>query len=177
MKNCQNLTQDNDKYDANDDFEERLEFVEEMTKVKTLRSCEELARHGIAKSGMYQIDPDGELISNDPIRVNCIFKNGQAITEISHYQEKTIVVDNCDGIGCFKQEINYEVPIGQMEALISLSETCEQSVSYGCFLAPLISVNETLLGGWNDRLGNLLTFLVSITYLTFLYITMFYRKS
>ena len=149
------LLQDDDKNDANDDFEERLEFVEEMTKVKTLRSCEELARHGISKSGMYQIDPDGEMISNDPIRVNCIFENGQAITEISHYQEKVIVVDNCEGIGCFKQEINYEIPIGQMEALISLSETCEQSVSYGCFLAPLISTNETLLGGWNDRKGDI----------------------
>ena len=113
---------------------------------------------------MYQIDPDGELISNDPIRVNCIFENGQTITEISHYQEKVIVVDNCEGIGCFKQEINYEVPIGQMEALISLSESCEQSVSYGCFLAPLMSADETLLGGWNDRKGD---FFGSITYLTY----------
>ena len=153
--NCLNFSQDDDKDDAQDNFEERLEFVEEMTKVKTLRSCEELARHGIAKSGTYQIDPDGELISNDPIRVNCIFENGQAITEISHYQEKTIVVDNCDGIGCFKQEINYEVPMGQMEALISLSESCEQSVSYGCFLAPLMSSDETLLGGWNNRKGDI----------------------
>ena len=155
FQNCINFFQDDDKDDAYDNFEERLEFVEEMTKVKTLRSCEELARHGIANSGTYQIDPDGELISNDPIRVNCIFENGQAITEISHYQEKNIVVDNCDGIGCFKQEINYEVPMGQMEALISLSESCEQSVSYGCFLAPLMSSDETLLGGWNNRKGDI----------------------
>ena len=94
-----------------DDFEERLEKVEELSKVKVLRSCEELARHGITKNGVYQIDPDGELVNNDPILVNCIFDQDKVITEISHFQEKPLVVDHCDEVQCWKQEIDYGVPL------------------------------------------------------------------
>ena len=34
-----------------DNVEERLEHLEEMAKVKVLRSCHELEQHGITKSG------------------------------------------------------------------------------------------------------------------------------
>ena len=135
-----------------DDFEERLEMVEELSKVKILRSCEELARHGVAKNGAYTIDPDGEMISSDPIVVNCIFDSGNVITEIPHYQEKPIVIDHCDTLACFNQNIDYPVPLSQLEALVSLSENCEQFVSFGCFLAPL-ETEDQFLGGWNDRKG------------------------
>ena len=140
--------------DKDEDIEERLEHLEEVAKVKILRSCEELARHGVNKNGLCIIDPDGEMISHDPIRVHCSFDGDKVITEISHYQEKNIVVDHCDSIGCFQQEIEYDVPLEQITALVSLSESCEQYIDFGCFLAPLIE-NEENLGGWLDRNGKL----------------------
>ena len=146
-------TKEND--DKDNDIEERLENLEELAKIKILRSCEELARHGVKKSGLYIIDPDGEMISHDPIRVNCLFDGDKVVTEISHYQEKNIIVDHCDSIGCFKQDIEYDVPLEQITALISLSESCEQYIDFGCFLAPLIESEENL-GGWLDRNGKLL---------------------
>ena len=61
-------------------------------------------------------------------------------------------MDHCDSIGCYKQDIDYGVPLSQIEALISLSENCEQFISFGCLLAPLANVDQ-LLGGWLDRSG------------------------
>ena len=48
-----------------DDIEERLSHVEELSKIKVARTCEELARHGVRKNGLYHIDPDGELIGKN----------------------------------------------------------------------------------------------------------------
>ena len=135
-----------------DDIEERLAHVEELSKIKVLRSCEELARHGVSKNGIYEVDPDGELVGYDPISVYCTFDNGIAITEVKHSYEKVIDVEKCEGIGCFKQDIDYMIPLSQIEALTSISESCDQSISFGCFLAPLLS-NGDELGGWLDRYG------------------------
>ena len=92
------------------------------------------------------------MLNNDPILVNCIFDQDKVITEISHFQEKPLVVDHCNEVKCWKQEIDYGVPLAQLEALISLSETCSQSITYDCFLAPLES-EEQFLGGWIDHAG------------------------
>ena len=63
-----------------------------------------------------------------------------------------MIVDHCQGIGCYTQDIDYGVPLNQIEALISLSENCEQYISFGCLLAPLEN-DDQLLGGWLDRNG------------------------
>ncbi len=62
-----------------DTVEERLEHLEEVAKVKVLRSCDELAKHGITKSGDYDIDPDGDMIGNPPIKVFCDFVTGETL--------------------------------------------------------------------------------------------------
>ena len=58
---------------ANKTLEQRVEALEEMAKLNTLRSCDELASYGISTSGIYQIDPDGEKIGDAPIEVFCNF--------------------------------------------------------------------------------------------------------
>ena len=45
-------------------LEERVEHLEELSKIKTLRTCHELAQHGVTTSGWYNLDPDGDLIGN-----------------------------------------------------------------------------------------------------------------
>ena len=132
-----------------------MAYVEELSKINTkfLRTCEELALHGISTDGLYKIDPDGEMIGFAPIEVYCIFgAEGNVVTEIKHYQ--VIEVEKCAQPQCFNKTVEYEVPMEQIEALISLSTTCGQSISFGCFLAPLLSNGEEL-GGWKDRNGNL----------------------
>ena len=127
--------------------------LEELSKIKVLRTCEELAKHGISTDGLYTIDPDGEMIGYDPIEVFCTFDiDGNVVTEVKHFQEDVIQVQKCETPRCFNQSINYGVPMAQIGALVSLSETCEQTISFGCYLAPLFD-NGDELGGWRDRNG------------------------
>ena len=53
----------------NKTIEERIEKLEELSKIKTLRSCHEYAMYGITASGTYQIDPDGELLGEKSLPV------------------------------------------------------------------------------------------------------------
>ena len=143
-----------------DDIEERLSHVEELSKTKTLRTCEELLRHGVSKNGVYIIDPDGELIGHDPISVYCMFDDGIAVTEVTHaLNEEVIEVENCEDIQCFNKTIDYQVPMEQIEALISLSENCEQAINFGCKYAALEWNFFEERGGWLDRKGIFLNIL------------------
>ena len=60
----------------NKSIDERLEHLEELSKIKTLRTCEEYRRYGISSSGFYEIDPDGSLIGHEPFQVYCNFDLG-----------------------------------------------------------------------------------------------------
>ena len=99
------------------------------------------------------VDPDGQLIGDPPIEVTCIFGAGDgAITEIDNLNKDIIVADHCEGIQCFSEEINYPVSKNQMLALKSISTSCTQEISFGCFLAPIVD-EEQLFGGWLDVNG------------------------
>merc|ERR1712080_344608 len=58
-------------------------------------------------------------------------------TVISHDSEDITVIDYCSGDGCFVKNLTYEIPDKQMEALIEISDTCEQVIEFGCKFAPL----------------------------------------
>ena len=128
-------------------LEERVEKVEQLTKVGTLRSCEEYAAFGIRASGMYPIDPDGILVGQPPFNVFCRFdeNTGQVSTEVIHsYSEGLIKIDNCEDPGCYIKNVTYIsgdnekiIEKSQLAALIDLSSECEQSFYYECTLAPL----------------------------------------
>ena len=88
------------------------ENMVDMTTTKILRTCHELEQIGVQTSGMYLIDPDGEMMGDAPINVYCDFKNGgNAITEVYN-------LDNMEQ---------------QIEALIQLSSSCLQNVTLKCY--------------------------------------------
>ena len=177
MTRLDKLTKQVEHLSKKGNVEERLENLEEIAKVKLLRSCHELEQHGVTKNGKlassekisilhklhskncvtigkYLIDPDGLGIGELPIKVRCIFGEGNgAITEIDHQDGKIIAANHCSGKQCFSKNITYSVSKIQMLALKSISTTCTQALSYGCYLAPL-SLHEQNLGGWLDVNGN-----------------------
>ena len=118
-----------------DALEDRVEKLEEIAKYKTLRTCNELSNRGLTLSGIYSIDPDGEGIGYEPIEVYCNFEKGT--TEVFHDKEEMIKIEKCSNVGCASYDFNYYAPPQQIEALINLSQSCYQDLSFGCFLAPL----------------------------------------
>ena len=141
-------------------LEDRLEKLESLARIGTLRSCEEYSKYGIKTSGVYNIDPDGLLIGKPPIQVICTFDEEVVFTEIMHDTESTIEVEYCHDPGCFTRNVTYQngnpaesVPLSQIEALIDISSTCEQSFEYDCVMAPLRD-EDVDLAFWTGRDGS-----------------------
>ena len=124
--------------------EDRLSYLEDMIKLNVIRSCQEMLDFGIKTSNYYHIDPDGPLTGSQPFRVWCDFsEDGRAITE----------VEKCELPGCYKHDIVYTAPEDQIQALIQLSENCQQTVRYDCLMAPLMD-DGINFGFWNDQQGD-----------------------
>ena len=132
--------------------EERLQHLEELSKIHTLRSCNEYDEYGINTSGTYFIDPDGPLVGIEPFQVHCNFDDHS--TEILHdHDGQTVEIDHCtEPHVCFHLELKYPTKMEQMVSLIDLSDTCTQEITFNCFLAPL-SVNGEAIGTWVNRNG------------------------
>ena len=60
-----------------DVLEERVEKLEELAKIGTLRTCAEYAQYGLKTSGLYMVDPDGPLLGQPPFQVFCNFDAGK----------------------------------------------------------------------------------------------------
>ena len=144
---------ENEKNDDNEkDVEERLIHLEELSKVHKARTCQELSTYDIQTSGRYTLDPDGDLVGLHPITVYCDFEHN--VTEILHDSEFTIKIEKCsDGPGCFRYDLTYFAPMPRIQAIMDLSESCTQSIDFGCFLAPL-EFEGSQLGWWSDKYGN-----------------------
>ena len=137
--------------DHRDSIEERVEKLEQLSKYKTLRTCQELASHGLTLSGIYEIDPDGADIGLGPIQVYCDFATNT--TQIFHDKEEEIEIAKCGTVGCATYTMNYSAPKEQIDALKALSQSCAQEIEYKCFLAPLRS--ESIDHGyWQDQNGD-----------------------
>lgn len=142
-------------------FEELIaetEHLKVMSKlIKVPRTCEEWATAGMTNSGVFRIDPDGEDTGADPINVYCDFTDRSTV--IQHNMADEVELEQCENpeLGCQKVRLEYEVPMSQVIALTQLSETCEQTIQFDCFVAPLREHGEDL-GYWLDRNGNKSTF-------------------
>ncbi|CAG0885543.1 unnamed protein product [Darwinula stevensoni] len=57
--------------------EDRLQYLEAITRQITPPTCETLASLGVTRTGSYLVDPDGVLRGDPPIRVLCDMETGQ----------------------------------------------------------------------------------------------------
>ena len=67
------------------------------------------------------------------MKAQCVLPSG--VTKVGATQ--TIVVRNCDGNKCFKEDIEYEAPMPQIIAVMESSGSCSQTIDFQCFSAPL----------------------------------------
>jgi len=136
----------------NKTIEERLDHLEDLSKIHTLRTCEEYRQYGISTSGFFDIDPDGPLIGYEPFQVFCNFESGS--TELLHNHDGEVVeVERCPDEKCYRLDLTYNTQKEQIIALKQLSETCSQYIGFDCFLSQL-SVNDHPIGTWLNINGN-----------------------
>ena len=68
-----------------------------------------------------------------PIQATCELNTGTTIVG----EEIQGVLETCEGDGCSKIPFDYGQSISQMKALIKISQSCYQTLSFECFGSPL----------------------------------------
>jgi len=132
-------------------LEDRVDYLEEVSKIKVLRTCAEMEQHGVKTSGFYNLDPDGDNIGNAPIRAYCDFE--AHVTEILHDAEGELIdVSHCDTNLCYTRNITYISQMEQIKSLMDLSTFCDQTIEFDCYMAPL-NYGDVQVGVWTDRHG------------------------
>ena len=106
------ITRQNDLEERVRILEDKVEKLEELSRLGTLRSCAEYAQYGLKTSGLYMIDPDGPLLGDPPFQVFCNFTSGESefyriflfksyktfflgSTEVMHDTEQLTEVEHC----------------------------------------------------------------------------------
>ena len=80
-------------------------------------------------------------------------KNGIGVTVISHDSESRMLVQGCDGRGCYSRDVHYTgAKLSQLPSLTRVSSHCEQFIKYECFGSSLVYNNETF-AWWVSRDG------------------------
>ena len=109
------------------------------------KSCSHLKKlDPTAENGTYVIDPDGDG-GVPPFNVTCDMtdKNGVGVTVVSHDSEERMLVDRCDGKGCYSHHIQYlGSNLSQLAKLTRVSERCEQFIKYECFHSRMFRGNH-----------------------------------
>ncbi|XP_032784058.2 uncharacterized protein LOC116921819 [Daphnia magna] len=122
----------------------------------TLRTCHEIhVANPSYPSGMYWIDPDGQGIGDPPIHVHCYMEDNwypPGTTFILHDSESKMDIGNCTEPGCYSRQIKYYASDRQIEALIQLSQDCEQNIVFYCKKLPL-NYNGIAYAWWYDKDG------------------------
>ena len=123
----------------------------ELNTVTFNSTCEEIWSYGIRKNDFYMIQPSLNAAS---FQVYCEFDANGATTVLFYSQTQANWTatpgenDGCQERGCFVDAISYNATKYQIEALLYLSEKCEQQIKHFCSTNPL-----TNYAFWTDRHG------------------------
>ena len=118
------------------DLNLKVKNLELISRLLAPETCLELGNSGMTESIDVMLDPDGKNQGLPPIQVKCQLPEGKSIVG----KEVTAKVDRCIAKGCFKKEITYDAPVGQIETLISKSASCSQSIKVQCISAPIVDL-------------------------------------
>ena len=114
------------------------------------KTCDDLARCGLNESGEYELDPDGPMFGEEPIRVFCDFTTNSTVIRPDSNE---ISLQNCDsGSGCASVNVSYGANIDQIMSIVDNSLNCQQEIVYSCNVAPLV-LDDVSFASWKHRNG------------------------
>ena len=131
-------------------------LVENVQPVLTNASCQQISEYENPENGTYMIQP---YLNMKPFPVRCEFTKSKSLTVIGYKSTNpsgltaTDERPGCSEAGCFKDKITYHATIDQIEALISISEECEQTIRHNC-----TSNKLTDYSWWNGRNGEKISY-------------------
>ena len=118
------------------DLNLKVKNLELISRLLAPETCLEFANSGMTESIDLMLDPDGKNKGLPPFKGKCQLPEGNTILG----EEVTTIVDHCEAKGCFKKDLTYDAPVGQIETLISKSASCSQSIKVECLLAPIVDL-------------------------------------
>ena len=69
--------------DELEDVNDEVDHLKELSKLLSVRTCDEMHDYGVNKSDYYFVDPDGPLNGKEPIWVYCDFTEDFGFSQIS----------------------------------------------------------------------------------------------
>ena len=112
------------------EINDRVETLEELSKLRMAPTCEHLAMYGISKSGSYNINLNEDALGAKPVEVHCNFTT--MTTEIMPVSRQPVEIEKCSGSGCFTHDVEYLATLSQLEELVDLSIECTQDITFDC---------------------------------------------
>ncbi|XP_028416579.1 neurexin-4-like [Dendronephthya gigantea] len=83
-------------------------------------------------------------------------KSGVGVTVIGHDSESRTIVNGYDPPGSYKRNIEYDISMEQIVAIINQSKNCEQFIKYECYGSTILRFNKAgeHYSWWVSRQGS-----------------------
>ena len=113
--------------------------LEMYSKLSLPETCSALKKTGLNESVAAMINPAGLDKSLAAIQVQCDLPHNKTYLG----KETKFEVTNCQTLRCYNESLDYKSSKEQIEALISSSVSCRQTIKLECISAPILDLVST----------------------------------
>ena len=113
--------------------------LEMYSKLSLPETCSALKKTGLNESVSAMINPAGLDKSLAAIQVQCDLPENKTYLG----KETKFEVTNCQTLRCYNESLDYKSSKEQIEALISSSVSCRQTIKLECISAPILDLVST----------------------------------
>ena len=122
-----------------EDLKLKYRTLEMYSKLSLPETCSALRKTGLNESVTAMINPAGLDKSLAAIQVQCDLPHDKTYLG----KETKFEVTNCQTLRCYNESLDYKSSKEQIEALISSSVSCRQTIKLECISAPILDLVST----------------------------------
>ena len=136
-----------------EDLKLKYRTLEMYSKLSLPETCSALRKTGLNESVTAMINPAGLDKSLAAIQVQCDLPEDKTYLG----KETKFEVTNCQTLRCYNESLDYKSSKEQIEALISSSVSCRQTIKLECISAPILDLVSTAVLVCNRDNNNCIT--------------------